>query len=158
VKANPDLRILQELQRLDCNFDCASPNEIDTILSLGMKANRIIYANPVRSVTAVQHALDKGVSLMTFDSLEEIYKFPYNKKSNDERKPLLKAFSQNTITPGIQRVIPQEEPGTETSFILRLKVDDTGSQCSLNKKFGVPLCEVESILKKSIFLGLLEVR
>ena len=41
------------LAALGAGFDCASPNEIDAVLALGVLPERIIYAHPVKSPAQV---------------------------------------------------------------------------------------------------------
>jgi len=48
VKCNYDPVLLQTLAALGTGFDCASKQEIVTILNLGVDPSRIIYANPCK--------------------------------------------------------------------------------------------------------------
>ena len=48
VKCNYDPVLLQTLAALGTGFDCASKQEIETILNLGVDPSRIIYANPCK--------------------------------------------------------------------------------------------------------------
>ncbi len=36
---------MQDLANLGSNFDCASKNEIQNVLAMGVKPNQIIYSN-----------------------------------------------------------------------------------------------------------------
>lgn len=74
IKSNPDLKIIRLLAELGCNFDCASRNEIATILNITNDPARIIFANPCKSITHIEYAKDNDVNLMTFDSIEELFK------------------------------------------------------------------------------------
>ncbi|KAB0805578.1 hypothetical protein PPYR_02548 [Photinus pyralis] len=74
VKANNSGNILKLLADFGSNFDCASKNEIDQILSLGIHPDRIIYAHTIKSPESIQYANKVGVKLMTFDNSEELYK------------------------------------------------------------------------------------
>ncbi|GAU47074.1 hypothetical protein TSUD_192000 [Trifolium subterraneum] len=49
VKCNPNISLLGALASLGANFDCASSVEIESVLSLGVSPDRIIYANPCKS-------------------------------------------------------------------------------------------------------------
>lgn len=55
-------------------FDCASKGEIQTVLDLGVAPDRIIFANTVKQYSHVEFARNVGVSLLTFDSSEELKK------------------------------------------------------------------------------------
>ncbi|MED6106360.1 hypothetical protein PIB30_004135 [Stylosanthes scabra] len=74
VKCNPNPSLLGTLAALGSNFDCASKSEIETVLSLGVSPDRIIYANPCKSVSHINYAASVGVNVTTFDSKEEVEK------------------------------------------------------------------------------------
>lgn len=74
VKCNPDTKILKTLADLGANFDCASQAEIETVLNLEVDASRIIFAHPTKLVSHLKFAKQKGVSLMTFDNVDELTK------------------------------------------------------------------------------------
>ncbi|CAJ0939696.1 unnamed protein product, partial [Mesorhabditis belari] len=66
VKCNTDVTMLRVLAALGVNFDCASKQEIDIVLSIGVDPSRIIYANPCKTRAFIK--------LMTFDNAEELEK------------------------------------------------------------------------------------
>ena len=74
VKCNPTLDIIRTLANLGSNFDCASPPEIDAVLSLGVEPERILYANPCKRIEDIVFAKGVGVSTTTFDSECELRK------------------------------------------------------------------------------------
>lgn len=74
VKCNNEPALLTKLAKLGANFDCASLLEIDTVLSLGISPNQIIFANPCKAVSHIKHAAAVGVNLTTFDSKLEVDK------------------------------------------------------------------------------------
>ncbi len=73
VKCNPDPVILKVLADLGCNFDCASKNEIASVLNVA-ESSRIIYANPCKMSGQIKYARAVDVDTMTFDSDHELYK------------------------------------------------------------------------------------
>ncbi|RWS02138.1 ornithine decarboxylase 2-like protein, partial [Dinothrombium tinctorium] len=74
VKCNTTDMVLRTLANLGTGFDCASQREIEIVLDIGVKPERIIFANPCKTIEALQYAKSVGVDLMTFDSEEELYK------------------------------------------------------------------------------------
>jgi ornithine decarboxylase len=74
VKCNPDPVILELLANLGASFDCASQNEMDKILKLGVGSDRIIFAHPCKFISHIKFAKEHDVSMMTFDSENELYK------------------------------------------------------------------------------------
>lgn len=74
IKCNPDINIIKKLCDLGCNFDCASKEEIKTILSITNCTSRIIFANPCKPISHIEYAERQNVSLIVFDSVEELLK------------------------------------------------------------------------------------
>lgn len=74
VKCNNDPLLLRVLADLGTGFDCASKGEIDQVLSLGVPAERIIFANPCKTRNYIRYASNVGVKAMTFDNQEELVK------------------------------------------------------------------------------------
>ena len=74
VKANPDERIIRKLSALGGFFDVASDGEMRMLAQLGIDADRMVYANPVKTAGGLQAAHDIGVHKFTFDSESEIAK------------------------------------------------------------------------------------
>eukprot|EP01028_Stygiella_incarcerata_P005308 TRINITY_DN2250_c0_g2_i3.p1 TRINITY_DN2250_c0_g2~~TRINITY_DN2250_c0_g2_i3.p1 ORF type:complete len:455 (-),score=111.38 TRINITY_DN2250_c0_g2_i3:183-1547(-) len=74
VKCNPSVELLRMLADAGCGFDCASMGEMQLILSLGVPADRIIFANPCKMPSAIIYARDNGIAMMTFDNEQELEK------------------------------------------------------------------------------------
>jgi ornithine decarboxylase len=74
IKCNSNPVILKTLVDLGIGFDCASQEEISTMLKMGVDSSRIIFANPCKPVAYIQYASRYDVSLMTFDNADELYK------------------------------------------------------------------------------------
>jgi ornithine decarboxylase len=75
VKCNSDPVLLAELSAMGVCFDCASPAEIDLVLSNGYATpEQILYANPCKSVRDLAFAREKKIGLTTFDSVYELDK------------------------------------------------------------------------------------
>jgi ornithine decarboxylase len=83
IKCNPNPVLLEALASLGVNFDCASENEIKTIIEITKDPTRIIFANPCKMSSQIRYARANDVDLMTFDCEEELYKIklyhPYAK-------------------------------------------------------------------------------
>jgi len=78
VKCNNDINVLRTLVSLGTNFDCASMEEIKTMIGLGVAGNRIIYANPCKQPNHIKFAYENGIERMTFDNEEELLKIKEN--------------------------------------------------------------------------------
>jgi len=74
VKCNPNDVLLQLLIRLGTGFDCASSDEIDRVMKFGVTPDRIVFANPCKMSSQIQHARKNGVKRMTFDNTDELVK------------------------------------------------------------------------------------
>src|ERR1700722_7603474 len=62
------------MAHLGTGFDCASQNEIELVLNMGVDPCRIIYAQPCKTKSYIRYAAKHGVKLMTFDNADELYK------------------------------------------------------------------------------------
>lgn len=74
VKCNGDPVVLKLLASWGIGFDCASHNEISTVLGLGVDPERIIFANPCKTSSYIRYAKSVNVSKMTFDNIDELSK------------------------------------------------------------------------------------
>uniref|UniRef100_A0A914CPH5 ornithine decarboxylase n=1 Tax=Acrobeloides nanus TaxID=290746 RepID=A0A914CPH5_9BILA len=75
VKCNDDPILLKVLADLGAGFDCASKEEINMILHKNLvPPEKIIFANPCKSRSFIEHAQKFNVTMMTFDSEEELVK------------------------------------------------------------------------------------
>jgi ornithine decarboxylase len=74
VKCNPNTLILKVLASLGVNFDCASKNEIATVMNIIDDSKRIVFANPIKMISQLKYARANDIDLMTFDSDQELYK------------------------------------------------------------------------------------
>ncbi|VFQ62090.1 unnamed protein product [Cuscuta campestris] len=124
VKCNNEPTFLAALAKLGANFDCASRGEIEAVLHLGVRPERILYANPCKAAAHIQYAAAAGVNLTTFDSMVELEKV---KKWHPKCKLLLRIKPPN---------------------------DYKGSLRPLAKKFGALPDEVEPLLQYAAFSGL----
>lgn len=74
IKCNPNKKIIDTLNGLGVNFDCASQLEIQQILDVTNDPGRIIFANPCKTPDHIRYAREKSVDLVTFDCEEEMFK------------------------------------------------------------------------------------
>ena len=73
VKSLPLENIIKHLASSNVNFDCASSNEIASVLKFSNPQN-IVFANPSKSLDDIKYANDRNVNVMVVDSIEEIIK------------------------------------------------------------------------------------
>jgi ornithine decarboxylase len=74
VKCNPDPRILSRLKAAGSAFEIASYSELQTLTSLGVRADEVIFSNPVKPWTQIREAARAGVWRFAFDSRSELDK------------------------------------------------------------------------------------
>ncbi|KAF7894049.1 hypothetical protein EAF00_007563 [Botryotinia globosa] len=60
------------LMQLGVGFDCASVEEMHTVLSLGAHPGSVIFANPCKAPEALAFAYNAGIRKTTFDNLDEL--------------------------------------------------------------------------------------
>jgi ornithine decarboxylase len=67
--------IVRKLYNIGCGFDCASMKEIAMVNSItSQHGSNIIFANTVKPLSHIEYAINNGVNIMTFDSIEELHK------------------------------------------------------------------------------------
>ncbi|MBQ5414540.1 MAG: type III PLP-dependent enzyme, partial [Schwartzia sp.] len=74
MKANPSPKILDTMVELGASFDTASAGEIETLHKMGVPGERMIYANPVKTIGGLKTASQCGVRKFIFDDASEIAK------------------------------------------------------------------------------------
>ncbi|XP_058462097.1 ornithine decarboxylase 2-like [Malaya genurostris] len=74
VKCNDTQEIVQVLAKLGTGFDCASKREMEQILAMGVKPERIIFAQPAKPIESLIYAKKHEIKLMTFDGQYELHK------------------------------------------------------------------------------------
>ncbi|KAI8594757.1 pyridoxal-dependent decarboxylase [Dissophora ornata] len=93
MKCNPDPMVMHLLASLGAGFDCASKNEIQSALELGVDPSRIIYANPCKQNSFVKYAYQNQVRMMTFDNAEELHKI---KRFHPEAQLVLRILTDDS--------------------------------------------------------------
>lgn len=78
VKSNNSKEVLSILGALGTGFDCASKGEIQKVLSIGVRPEKIIFAHTTKQRSHILFAKKVGVKRMTFDSHEELLKIKKN--------------------------------------------------------------------------------
>lgn len=74
VKANPDPVLLTMMSNMNFGFDCASKNEIQSLIDLGVSPSQIIYSHPRKQPSYIRYASLAGVQVTVFDDEDELYK------------------------------------------------------------------------------------
>ena len=116
IKANPLLRVLEILNKLEVGAEAASLGEVMIALLTGYAPRKIVYDSPVKTIEELEFALKTGIHI-NLDSLSEL-----------ERVATIKKKIDSVSTLGI-RINPQVGTGT----ILESSVAGEYS------KFGVPV-------------------
>jgi len=74
VKCNPDPRVLGRLHAAGSGFEIASCSELQTLTSLGARADDVIFSSPVKPWTHIREAARAGLWRFAFDSVTELDK------------------------------------------------------------------------------------
>ncbi len=74
VKANDHIDVIKTLAELGSGFEVASIQELEKVLSLGVRADRIISSNPVKPLDFIEYAYKNGVDRLVVDSFIEVDK------------------------------------------------------------------------------------
>nr|XP_050868816.1 ornithine decarboxylase 2-like isoform X1 [Vespula vulgaris] len=74
VKCNPNPMVIKLLADMNACFDCASKQEIQEVMQLGISPDRIIFANPTKCPSHIIFAKNKGVKKVVIDNELELFK------------------------------------------------------------------------------------
>jgi len=129
MKCNPDEAILKTLKICGCGYDCASQDEIQKVLALGVSPSEIIFANPCKSKAHIRYAVESGIRKMTFDNPSELRK--------------------------ISDLYPAGNVNRESlQLVLRILPDDTHSTMPFGSKFGAHYKDCLKLIELVKELGL----
>ncbi|CAF3782922.1 unnamed protein product [Adineta steineri] len=107
MKTNDNDFLIKIIERLGGGFDCASINELKTVLSLCPDidcSKRIIYAHPCKPISHIKYFQEKNVQLTVVDNEDELIKL--------------------------------EKHWPNVQILIRLKTKDSKSLISFSDKFG----------------------
>ncbi|AAC06904.1 type III PLP-dependent enzyme [Aquifex aeolicus] len=74
VKANDDESVIRALVEVGAGFEVASSQELEKVLRLGGKIEKVISSNPVKPPEFIEFAYQKGVRTFAVDSITEVKK------------------------------------------------------------------------------------
>lgn len=123
IKCQPDPKVIELLGKLGAGFDCASKQEIKTVIeTMSFNSNEagknIIFANPYKFKNDISYASEVGVTTVTFDTESELVK------------------------------LSQQWPSVQ--LILRLSPQRVyDATCILGNKFGADSEDVEFLLQRA---------
>jgi ornithine decarboxylase len=72
VKANPEPAVISLLGSMGSNFDIASRQELDMVMSLGITADRLSFGNTIKKIKDIAYFYEKGVRLFATDSRDDL--------------------------------------------------------------------------------------
>ncbi|KAL1401373.1 hypothetical protein pipiens_006652 [Culex pipiens pipiens] len=73
IKSNDDAALVETAILLGCGFDCASKAEVHRVLGFGVDRERIIFAQPAKTIESLRYAREKKIRTV-FDSEFELRK------------------------------------------------------------------------------------
>ncbi|OMO96398.1 Ornithine/DAP/Arg decarboxylase [Corchorus olitorius] len=149
VKCNPNPVFLKQLAALGAGFDCASHAEIESVLSLGVSPDRIIFASTCKPESHIKYAAKVGVNLATFDSICELEKI---KKLHPSCSLLIRIKAPQTSNSTKFGALPDEvKPLLQASKAANLQV--IGVSFHIGSRSGINLNALEDAMAsaKTIF-------
>ncbi|KZC12180.1 Ornithine decarboxylase 1 [Dufourea novaeangliae] len=112
--------VIKTLAALNCGFDCASEQEIREVMSHGVSAERIIFANPTKLPTHIRFSRKVNVEKMTVDSETELMKI---KKYFPEAKIVIRIRCDAVISMVCLGTKYGCDPGDEAVRLIHLTKD-----------------------------------
>ncbi|OXU29989.1 hypothetical protein TSAR_001106 [Trichomalopsis sarcophagae] len=160
VKCNDSLTVLEVLASLGVGFDCASKNEINKVLDIGVDSSRIIFANPAKPASHIRHAAAVGVDLMTVDNESELHKI---KKLFPTAKVVLRIRCDSEVAQCQLGMKFGCDPTFEAPSLLRLArlldIDvvgisfHVGSGCQDPPVFNRAICHAKNLFDLAVDIG-----
>ena len=153
IKCNPSPVIIELLNKLGCNFDTASRNEILKVINLGVDPKKIIFANPCKPVDFIKFSRSNDIDLLVVDSEYELHKI---KLYHPEAKILIRIKTDDSkskckfnIKFGLD--LEQVKPLLELSKILCLNIVGVsfhvGSGCQDANVYNKSLSDSKEVFK-----------
>lgn len=125
VKANPSLAILDLFARAGAGFDIVSGGELERVLAIGGRADRVIFSGVGKTRDEMERALAVGIRCFNIESLSEA------------RQLSQAASSAGTVAPVSLRVNPDVDARTHPYIATGLK----------ESKFGVAYADAVDIYR-----------
>lgn len=121
MKANPSPLIINKMIELGASFDVASDGEIKMLAQMGVSGDKMIYANPIKTVQGLKIASQYNVDKFTYDTEQEIAKMA---QYNPGAKVLLRLRIKNAKA--LVNLNEKFGAGPEEAIILLQKAKDQG--------------------------------
>ncbi|WKY11789.1 hypothetical protein Q1695_003394 [Nippostrongylus brasiliensis] len=160
VKCNTDRVLVRTLAALGTGFDCASREEIDIVMDMGVSPDRIIYANPCKTRSFITHAMERNVTMMTFDNVEELTKVA--RLHPDAEMILRIAVSDPTATCPLNLKFGADPVKTAPELLMQAKElgvnvigisFHVGSGCNDPTAYREALCHARNLMDLGLGLG-----
>nr|XP_050868820.1 ornithine decarboxylase 1-like isoform X1 [Vespula vulgaris] len=162
IKCNPDPMVIKVLAAMNASFDCASKQEIQEVIQLGISPDRIIFANPTKCPSHIEFAKSVGVDKMTIDGKLELLKI---KKLFPEAKIIIRfRYDNNSVFDKSTKLGIKFgcDPGVEANKLIQFTKDlgltlygfsfHAGSPCNEINAYvcGIQICMQLITFAKSI--------
>jgi len=135
VKANGNLAVLDVLCRLGAGFDVVSIGELERVLAVGGRADKVIFSGVGKREDEMRRALEVGIRCFNVESESELCKLNALAKSMGKKAPVA------------LRINPDVQPQTHPYVATGLK----------DSKFGIPIARVMEAYRLARSMDFLEV-
>lgn len=159
MKCNNDPKVLETMVSLGTSFDCASLEEIKTVLNYGIAPEKIIFANPCKAVSHLKFAAKNRVHKMTFDNSDELYKI---KKIHPEAQLIIRIHvddSKSICQLGVKFGVPLGKTKSLLELAKELELDvigvsfHVGSGCTDSSSFSDAIKRARDVFSEGEELG-----
>ena len=165
VKANSNLKILEEIKKLGLGADVVSQGELMKALSAGINPKKIVYSGVGKTSSELKYAISKKILLINTESKSEIIEIEKQAKSKKQIIDIGIRLNPNTDAKTLAQISTGKKENkfgvNEKTFIelfkyvkeskfLQLKCLSVhiGSQITENKPYDKMLNVVDKLIKK----------
>ncbi|MCL2012872.1 MAG: diaminopimelate decarboxylase [Cystobacterineae bacterium] len=135
MKANSNLGVLDVLCRMGAGFDVVSLGELERVLQVGAKADKIIFTGVGKREDEMRRALEVGIRCFNIESESELHKLNAIAQGMGKKAPVA------------LRVNPDVNPQTHPYIATGLK----------DSKFGIPIARAMEVYRLAQKMDALEV-
>jgi ornithine decarboxylase len=156
VKCNPDKRVLTRLHRLGCRFEIASYPELALLRSIGVRAEDLLYSNPVKPVDHIRRASAAGCWRFAADGVAELRKLAEHAPGSGVYVRLRTGFTSSAVPSEGKFGVDAEQAYGLLSDAAGLGLVPYGLTFHVGSQMTRPTAWAEAILEAGDLLAALE--
>lgn len=165
VKANPLLYICRLMKQSGCGLEVSSQGEIYLAIKAGVEKSRIYYSGPGKTVFDIQYAIEKGVGIISVESVDELNLINTVALNKNIIQPVFIRINPNYKSKGLRfsmtGVSSQfgiDEEVLNDNFFDEINLLDNIQVVGIHVYFGTQNLDINSIIQNTEYIFRLAIR